>query len=66
MKGAGSTGSELRQVRQHVRSLLAKLRRDIRGKEAELARLKRDEESLGRITGRGAARVPRAVAGRRG
>jgi hypothetical protein len=47
--------------------VLAKLRKDIRTKEIELARLKRDEESLGRLAGRGSvsgggARGPRAAA----
>jgi hypothetical protein len=47
--------------------VLAKLRKDIRTKEIELARLKRDEESLGRLAGRGAAsgggaRGPRVAA----
>jgi hypothetical protein len=46
--------------------VLAKLRKDIRTKEIELARLKRDEEALGRLAGRGGAggggaRGPRAA-----
>ena len=50
--------------------MLAKLRKDIRAKEVELALLKRDEESLGRLAGRGnagggVARAPR-VRGRGG
>jgi len=48
--------------------VLAKLRKDIRAKEIELAQLKRDEESLGRLAGRGSAggggaRAPRAAGG---
>ena len=52
--------------------MLAKLRRDIRAKEAELAGLKRDEQTWARLAGRGgvgegAARAPRGgVAGRSG
>jgi len=46
--------------------VLGKLRKDIRTLEIELARLKRDEESLGRLAGRagaggGVAREPRAA-----
>src|SRR5258708_35717832 len=67
-KGSATTSSAIRQVRRQASSVLAKLRKDIRTKEIELARLKRDEESLGRLAGRGAAaagvaRVPRAAGG---
>ena len=67
-KGSATTASAIRQVRRQASSVLAKLRKDIRTKEIELARLKRDEESLGRLAGRGAAaagvaRVPRAAGG---
>lgn len=67
-KGSASTASAIHQVRRQASSVLAKLRKDIRTKEIELARLKRDEESLGRLAGRGGAsgggaRVPRAPGG---
>jgi len=57
----------IRKLQGQASSVLAKLRKDIRAKEIELARLKRDEESLGRLAGRGRAfdggeRVPRAAA----
>jgi hypothetical protein len=67
-KGSASTASAIRQVQRQAGSVLAKLRKDIRAKEMELARLKRDEEALGRLAGGaraagGAARVPRAASG---
>lgn len=65
-KGSASTASAIRQVQRQAGSVLGKLRKDIRTLEIELARLKRDEESLGRLAGRGAtgggaAREPRAA-----
>jgi len=65
-KGSASTASAIRQVQRQAGSVLGKLRKDIRTLEIELARLKRDEESLGRLAGRGsadggAARGPRAA-----
>jgi hypothetical protein len=68
-RGASSTGLAIRQVQRQVGSVLSKLRRDIRAMESELARLKRDEEALGRIAGRGGAstqggRAPRAAGAR--
>ena len=66
-KGSATTSSAIRQVRRQANSVLAKLSKDIRTKEIELARLKRDEESLGRLAGRGSVsgggtRGPRAAA----
>ncbi len=55
-KGSASTASAIRQVQRQAGSVLAKLRKDIHAKEIELARLKRDEEALGRLAGRGGAR----------
>jgi len=65
-KGSASTSSAIRQVQRQAGSVLGKLRKDIRTLEIELARLKRDEESLGRLAGRGGAaggvaRAPRAA-----
>jgi hypothetical protein len=65
-KGSASTASAIRQVQRQAGSVLGKLRKDIRTLEIELARLKRDEESLGRLAGRGGAgggvaREPRAA-----
>jgi hypothetical protein len=70
-KGSATTASAIRQVRRQASSVLAKLRKDIRTKEIELARLKRDEESLGRLAGRGSAsgggaRGPRVAGGASG
>jgi hypothetical protein len=67
-KGSASTVSAIRQVQRQAGSVLAKLRKDIRVKEIELARLKHDEEALGRLVGRGGggggvARGPRAASG---
>ncbi len=62
MKGSTATASAFGQVQRQARVVLNKLRRDIRGKEAELARLKAEEESLSRLTGRAAGpRGPRAA-----
>lgn len=65
-KGSASTASAIRQVQRQAGSVLGKLRKDIRTLEIEIARLKRDEESLGRLAGRGSAgggsaREPRAA-----
>jgi hypothetical protein len=67
-KGSASTASAMRQVQRQAGAVLAKLRKDIRAMETELARLKHDEELWGRLTGRGSAgrgvaRAPRAASG---
>jgi hypothetical protein len=59
--------SAIGKLRRQAGSALVQLRRDIRAKEIELAQLKRDEESLGRLAGRGragggAARAPQRAA----
>jgi hypothetical protein len=59
-KGFKSTASAFHQVQQQARAVLNKLRSDIRGKEAELARLKAEEESLSRLAGQMAPRAARA------
>jgi hypothetical protein len=62
MKASGTTVSGLRQFQRQARSELNKVRRAIRGTEAELARLKAYEESLSRVAGGAAApRGPRAA-----
>jgi hypothetical protein len=63
-KGSGSTSSAIRQVQRQAGSVLGKLRKDIRSLEVELARLKRDEESLGRLAG-GQPAIGRGVRGPR-
>ena len=65
-KGPASTASAIRQVRRQAGTVLAKLRKDIRAMEAELARLKHDEDLWERLAGRGSARgavarAPRAA-----
>jgi len=65
-KGSASTASAIRQVRRQAGTVLAKLRKDIRAMEAELARLKHDEDLWERLAGRGTARgavarAPRAA-----
>jgi len=67
-KGSRSTMSAIGKIRRQAGSALAQLRKEIRAKETELAQLKRDEESLGRLaggrsTGASAARAPRAAGG---
>jgi hypothetical protein len=65
-KGSASTASAIRQVRRQAGAVLDKLRKDIRAMEAELARLKHDEDLWERLAGRGSARgavarAPRAA-----
>jgi hypothetical protein len=65
-KGPASTASAIRQVRRQAGTVLAKLRKDVRAMEAELARLKHDEDLWERLAGRGSARgavarAPRAA-----
>ncbi|HEY2524039.1 MAG TPA: hypothetical protein VGI29_03195 [Candidatus Binataceae bacterium] len=60
--------SAIGKLRRQAGSALAQLRKEIRAKETELAQLRRDEESLGRLaggrsTGASAARAPRAASG---
>lgn len=67
-KGSTSTASAIRQVRRQAGAVLAKLRKDIRAMETELARLKHDEDLWGRLAGGGSAgravaRAPRAAGG---
>ena len=67
-KGSASTASAIRQVRRQAGAVLAKLRKDIRAMEIELARLKHDEDLWERLAGRGSAggavaRTPRAASG---
>jgi hypothetical protein len=52
-KGTATTASLIRQVQRHASSALAKLRKDIRAKEIELATLKLHQKSLSQLTGRG-------------
>ncbi len=51
-RSSGGVGSAFGQFQQQARALLATLRKEIRVKEAELARLKEDESRLGVVTGR--------------
>src|ERR1700674_3332562 len=65
-KGPASTAPAIRQGRRQAGTVLAKLRKDIRAMEAELARLKHDEDLWERLAGRGSARgavarAPRAA-----
>lgn len=58
--------SAFRQVQHQARSLLVNLRKEIRAKEAELKRLKDEEASLGRLTGRAPGARAAEGAGPRG
>lgn len=63
-KGSGTSASAFRQVQQQAQKVLNQLRSDIRGKEAELAHLRAEEESLSRLAGQAgprATRAPRAM-----
>jgi len=70
-KRVGNGWPSLKTLRREAGAALSQLRKEIRAKEIELAQLKRDEESLGRLAGRrtagaAAARAPRAAGGGRG
>ncbi len=59
-----SATSAFRQVQQQARTLLINLRKEIRGKEAELRRLKEEESRLGLLIGGPAAAAgPREAGG---
>jgi hypothetical protein len=45
------TGTAFQQVQQQARTLLQALRAEIRGKQAELERLKEEESALDRLSG---------------
>jgi hypothetical protein len=70
-RSSGGAGSAFGQFQQQARALLVTLRKEIRTKEVELARLKDDESRLGAVTGRvsggaagrGGARTARAPRG---
>jgi len=51
-KAAGGMKSAFRQVQQQARALLGSLQKEIRGKEAELTRLKNELLRLGSLVGR--------------
>ncbi len=51
-KNSTSVTSAFRRVQVQARALLADLRKQIRGKEAELRRLKEEETRLGHLVGR--------------
>lgn len=56
--------SAFRQVQKQARQLLVSLRKEIRGKEGDLRRLKEEEQRLARLTGQ--AEVRGVAAGGRG
>ncbi len=51
----GAPGSAFSQIQRQARSLLSNLRKEIRGKEIELRRLKEEEARLGGLTGKAAS-----------
>ncbi len=54
-QNGASPGSAFVQIQRQARSLLSNLRKQIRGKEMELRRLKEEEARLGGLTGRAAS-----------
>jgi len=64
-KSSGRVPSAFRQVQERARALLVSLRKEIKAKEVELSRLKQEESSLGRLTGRAAPARAAAAAGPR-
>ena len=53
--GGAAGGSAFVQIQRQARSLLSKLRKEIRSKEIELKRLRQEEVRLGGLTGRAAS-----------
>jgi len=53
--------SAFRQVQKQARQLLVSLRKEIRGKEGDLRRLKEEEQRLSLLTGQGEVRGPAAA-----
>jgi hypothetical protein len=67
-KRASAAATSFRKVQRQAGAVLARLRKDIRVMETELARLKHDEDLWERLaerggTGGGVARTPRAASG---
>ncbi len=62
-RSVGRTASAFRQVQQQARALLGNLRKEIRVKEAELNRLKGEEERLGALVGGAAPGAARRAGG---
>ncbi len=60
-RSSGGAGSAFGQFQQQARALLATLRKEIRTKEAELARLKEDESRLGVVAGKVSAPTGRGA-----
>jgi hypothetical protein len=50
--GSGAATSAFQQVQRQARTLLSKLRKEVRKKEAELAKLRHEEARLGNLMGR--------------
>jgi len=60
------SGTAFQQVQRQARALLMSLRADIRGKQAELERLKQEETALGRLSGGVSTRAASAKPSGRG
>jgi hypothetical protein len=63
-KSSTSVTSAFRRVQVQARALLADLRKQIRGKEAELKRLKEEETRLGHLVGRSVTKGNAGAVGR--
>lgn len=61
-----SASSSFLEVQKQARTLLVKLHKEIRSKEAELSRLREEESTLGRLTGRVRAAARNLAAASRG
>jgi hypothetical protein len=61
-----SVSSAFRQVQKQARQLLLNLRKEIRGKEGDLKRLREEEQRLARLTGQAESRPTASVSGRSG
>lgn len=63
---SGAATSAFQQVQRQARTLLSKLRKEIRKKESELGKLKHEEARLGNLMGRSNAATNRGMRGMRG
>jgi hypothetical protein len=63
---SGAGASAFQQVQRQARTLLSKLRKEIRTKELELGKLQQEEARLGHLIGRSSAASSRGLGGMRG
>lgn len=65
-KASDATASAFQQVQRQARTLLVNLRKEIRGKESILSKLRQEEARLGSLIGRGSGSAKAISSGPRG